>query len=141
MGGILRLSWQRGQRAAIRRSPSALALALTLAGGLAVACTTIAPDMSEMSVELTGPFPESYRELVQLWIRDEFRDVSTVTSLQVSVPTPGYAQRWSSSKRLTGWYTRVSFKAKDSIGASKGRLAYSILLHDDTVISYRKLLY
>ena len=45
------------------------------------------------------------------------------------------------SKQLNGWYVRVSFKAKDSIGASKGRLVYSVLLRDRAVVSYRKLLY
>ena len=143
MAGVLGSDRQRARKRALGdpHSHLALALALALMGCLAVACTTIKPDLTRQPVELTGPFPDDYVEVIRGWIGDELLDISTVTSLQVSVPVAGHAERWPFRKRLNGWYSRVTFKAKDSVGVSKGKLAYSVLLHESAVISYRKLLY
>jgi hypothetical protein len=129
----------RSSAKAWRRSASALALLIALS--LGAGCTTIAVDLAGSGEELTGPFPHDYREIVQRWIDSDFYDVSTVTSLQVSTPIPGHSNRWPGKTRIYGWYAKVNFKARDSVGASKGKLAYSVLIREGAVVSSRKLLY
>lgn len=122
-----------------RRSVSALVI--LIAFSLGAGCTTIAVDLAGSGEELTGPFPHDYREIVQRWIDSDFYDVSTITSLQVSTPIAGHSNRWPSRTRIYGWYAKVNFKARDSVGASKGKLAYSVLIREGEVVSSRKLLY
>ncbi len=114
---------------------------LVLAVALSLACTTVSPNLAEHSAELTGPFPEDYVEIVRRWIDSDFLDLSSVTSLEVSPPIAGRATRWPSDKRLNGWYAKVSFRARDSVGANKGKMVYSVLLREGAIVSYSKLLY
>ncbi len=118
-----------------------LTLALLSALTLSAGCATISPDLGDQPPELTGAFPEDYLDIVKRWIDSDFRDISTVTNLQVSTPIAGHSQRLLSRKRHYGWYAKVTFKARDSVGASKGRMAYSVLLRDGAIVSSRKLLY
>ena len=117
------------------------AIALLAIVALWTGCTTISADLSEQPTEVTGPFPDDYVDIVRRWIDSDFYDVSTVWNLQVTTPVAGHSQRWMSRKRLHGWVSKVTFKARDSVGASKGKLAYSVLLREGAVISHRKLLY
>jgi hypothetical protein len=122
-----------------RRSASALVMLIALS--LGAGCTTIAIDLASAGEDLTGPFPHDYREIVQRWIDSDFYDLSTITSLRVSTPTAGHSNRWPKKARIYGWYAKVNFKARDSVGASKGKLAYSVLIREGEVVSSRKLLY
>ena len=117
------------------------AFALGAALALSAGCVTVGPDLGSQPPELAGPFPTDYVELVRRWIDSDFYDVSTVMNLQVSKPIAGQSKSWPSGKRLYGWYAKVTFKARDSVGASKGKLAYAILMRDGEVVSSRKLLY
>ena len=99
------------------------------------------PDLGDQPRELTGAFPEDYLNVVKRWIDNDFHDLSTVTNLRVSTPIAGHSQRWRRSKRQYGWYAKVTFKARDSIGTNKGNMAYAVLLRDGEVLVSRKLLY
>lgn len=124
-----------------RPRSSGLSWMVVTALALSLGCKTLAADLVEQPPEVTGPFPENYVEIVRSWIDTDFYDVSVVTGLQISTPISGHSSRWPSRKRLYGWYSKVTFKARDSVGASKGTMAYSVLLHDGAVIASRKLLY
>ena len=115
----------------------ALAVALAFSTG----CVTVGPDVGSQPSELAGPFPTDYVELVRRWIDSDFYDVTSVMNLRVSKPIAGQSKSWPIGKRLHGWYAKVTFKARDSIGASKGKLAYAVLLRDGAVVSSHKLLY
>jgi len=108
---------------------------------LSLACQSIAPDLIEPLQQVSGSFPEDYVEIVRRWIDTDFYDLSTVTSLSVSTPISGHSSRWPSSKRLHGWYSKVTFKARGSLGANKGKMAYAVLFYEGAVISSRRLLY
>jgi hypothetical protein len=119
----------------------ALALALVIALSLGTGCVTVAVDLAGSGEDVTGPFPGDYRQIVQRWIDSDFYDLSTITNLRVTTPIAGHSSRWPGKKRLYGWYSRVNFKGRDSVGASKGKLAYSVLIREGAVISSKKLLY
>lgn len=127
-------------RSALQALPI-LVLALLTAVSLGAGCTTVAVDLADSGEELTGPFPDDYRKIVQRWIDSDFHDISTITNLRVTTPIAGHSSRWPGNNRRYGWYSKVNFKARDSIGASKGKLAYSVLIKEGAVISSRKLLY
>lgn len=130
-----------GGRRAKGRGPRCQAFAFATALVLSLACKSIAPDLVEPQAEVSGPFPEDYVEIVRRWIDSDFYDLSTVTSLRVSTPISGHSTRWPSRKRLHGWYSKVTFKARDSFGANKGKMAYAVLLYEGAIISSRRLLY
>ena len=123
----------QGQQRAKGRGLRCQALALATALVLSLSCKSIAPDLVEPLLEVSGPFPEDYVEIVRRWIDSDFYDLSTITGLSVSTPISGHSTRWPSRKRVHGWYSKVTFKARDSLGANKGKMAYAVLLYEGAI--------
>lgn len=117
-----------------------LGVLLVLSAAMA-GCVSVGPTFSREAEKAAGPFPNDYREMVRYWIDTELGDTSSVTDLRVTRPVPGAAKPVWLGKRQYGWFTRVSFKARDSLGASKGRSRYSLLIRDDRVLRSQKELY
>jgi hypothetical protein len=117
---------------------------LPLVACLALGCVTnIGPDISDDPDRDPGPFPERYESIVRRWIQDEFRRLSQVERLSVARPQRGFARPPLLGLRGTryGWWSRVTFRARDRLGAPTGSLAYSVLIRDGEVIAHQKLVF
>jgi len=119
-----------------RRLEMALPILLALLLG---ACTTIGPTLTERTPEELGPYPENYRTIARHWIEDSIRGVTSVETLTVTKPKPGFADSLLTRRRY-GWWTHLAFRARDRMGLSKGKMYYSLLLRDGKVVARQKQL-
>jgi hypothetical protein len=110
--------------------------------GLCGCLYSIGPSVAERTADELGPYPEHYQEIVLRWIEDEFRAYSQLERHQIAPPRPGVAKPPLLSLRSSryGWWTRVSFHARDRIGAPTGRIVYALLIRDGDVVRHQKLL-
>jgi hypothetical protein len=121
-----------------------LALALAVVACLALGCVTnIGPGLSDDPDRDPGPFPDRYESIVRRWIQDEFRRISQVERLNVARPQQGIARPPLLSLRGTryGWWSRVTFRARDGVGAPTGTIAYSVLIREGEIIAHQKLVF
>ena len=134
--------WERPAGATGQRSAGWLAVALVTC--LTLGCVTnIGPEISDAPDRDPGPFPDRYESIVRRWIQDEFRFVSQVERLNVARPQRGMARPPLLSLRGTryGWWSRVTFRGRDRLGAPTGTRSYSVLIRDDQVIAHQKLVF
>jgi len=131
----------RGVKRVARRLWAALT---SLVACLALGCiTNIGPGISDDPDRDAGPYPDRYESIVRRWIQDEFRLYSQVERLNVARPQEGFARRPLLSLRGTryGWWSRVTFRARDRLGAPTGTIAYSVLIREGEVIAHQKLVF
>ena len=121
----------------LRRIAFLVLLALPLLLGACV--MSIGPTISDRTPEELGPYPDDYRGIAKRWIEDNVRGISGIDRLSVSKPRPGFADSILSRRRF-GWWTQVSFRARDRLGLPKGRMSWALLVHDCKVIAQQKRL-
>lgn len=116
------------------------ALAAVLLSGCVSA---VGPQLEGATGSDPGPFPDAYEQIVRSWIQQKFRTYAQIEGVRVARPKPGFVKPPLLSVRSTryGWWTRVSFRATDRIGAPTGTLAYSVLIREDAVVAYQKLVF
>ncbi|MFP8873295.1 MAG: hypothetical protein VCB42_01900 [Myxococcota bacterium] len=122
-----------------RRSRVGVALLLVL--GVCAGCASVGPTLSREAERAAGPFPGDYREVVRYWIDTELGDISSVTGLRVTKPVPGTSKPALFGRQKFGWFVRVTFRPRDTLGAAKGRARYGLLIRDRRIIASRKELY
>ena len=114
---------------------------LLLLAVLGTACISVGPTLSREAGGAAGPFPDDYREVVRYWIDTELMDTSSVTDLQLTKPVPGVSKSLLFGKQKYGWFMRATFKPRDSLGVSKGKSRYALLIRDNRVVASKKELY
>ena len=114
---------------------------LLLVAGLGTACISVGPTLSREAGRSAGPFPDDYREVVRYWIDTELMDTSSVTDLQLTKPVPGVSKPVLFGKQTYGWFMRATFRPRDSLGISKGKSRYALLLRGNRVVASKKELY
>ena len=124
---------RRESAAGSRCRASAALLVLLLSGCI----QNIGPSLSERSPEELGAYPKDYRAIVERWIDDNLVNISTIESLRVSPPTPGFSDGPLRSRRY-GWWSRVDIRARDRLGMLKGRMVYALLIYEGRVVSSQK---
>jgi hypothetical protein len=112
-----------------------------LAACLGACLSTIGPQIEGAQGVDPGPFPDAYEQIVRSWIQQKFRTYAQVDGVRVPRPKPGFEKPPLLSPRSTryGWWTRVTFRATDRIGAPTGTIAYAVLIRDDVVVAHQKL--
>ncbi len=114
---------------------------LLLMAGMGTACISVGPTLSRQAGKSAGPFPNDYREVVRYWIDTVLMDTSSVTDLQLTNPVPGVSKSVLFGKQKYGWFTRATFKPRDSLGISKGKSRYALLIRDNHVVASKKEFY
>jgi hypothetical protein len=127
---------------ASRRWLRALVCAL-LAAALGACVSTIGPQLEGAAGADPGPFPDAYEQIVRTWIQQKFRTYAQVEAVRVPRPKPGFEKPPLLSMRATryGWWTRVTFRATDRLGAPTGTIAYAVLIRHDAVVAHQKLVF
>ena len=113
-------------------------IGLVLVAMLFAACSSVGPTLSRESERKAGPYPVDYKELVRHWADTELADTSAVVGLTVTKPVPGTSKPLLFGEQKFGWFVRVTFKPRDSLGMSKGKFVYGLLIRDRQVIDSQK---
>jgi hypothetical protein len=109
---------------------------LILIAALVAGCAT-PPAPQEVASANYGPYPSNYKEIVQGWIKQRFRDPYSIRDLKLGVPEKYWVQDppLLGGKTHYGYMVAVALNGKNAFGAYVGIQAYRLLIRDGRLIA------